>query len=124
MPTGEELQAGQFLFKETEEPQALQVSHLRTSRTSRMKTALLIPEKKCSTNNPTDHLACPLGPDHPEAQPLLSPVLGAVGPIGPLWPGLKGRGSPQPESGERTSATTAPEAREGLSGQGLEFLGS
>lgn len=100
VPAGEELQAGQFLLEETEEPQALQVSHLRTSGTPRMKTALLIPEKKCSRNSPTDHLACPLRPEHPEAQPLLLPFLRAVGRTGPLWPGPKGWRSPQPESGD------------------------
>lgn len=124
VPAREELQAGIFLLEEAEEPQALQVKYLRTSRTYRMKTALLIPEKKCSRNSPSDHLACPLGPDHLEAQPLLSPFLRAVCPIGPLWPGPKGWGSPWTESGERTSAIMAPGAREGLSGQGQELLGS
>lgn len=80
-----------------------------------METTLLIPENKCQTNSPSDHLACPLGPDHLEARPLLSPFPRAVGHLGPHWPAPRGWRSLQPESGEGTSAAMAPEARGGVS---------
>lgn len=68
-----------------------------------MKTALLIPEKKCSRNSPPDHLACPLGLGHPEAQPLLLPFLPWV------ILGLSGQG---PKAGEVHSQSMQREHRQ------------
>lgn len=77
LPTGEELQVGQFLFEEVQESQASQLTHRRTSITSKMETALLIPEKTVlekhsygplslstearSSRGPTVSLTLPLG---------------------------------------------------------------
>lgn len=73
LSVGEEPREGQFLLEVVGEQQASRVTHPTATMASGMETTLLIPEKKCRRNIPSDHSAHSLGPGHLEAGPVLSP---------------------------------------------------